>query len=311
MPQRAYKAVFFDLDGTLLPVDMDGFLKAYFQALGKYAAEHGYDPKTFTDALNKGVRAMIAEEGGRNDERFWRTFCAVMGNERNTYEQLIDDFYNGAFDELGTLITPTPESAQVLKVLKEKGYRLYLTTMPLFPRVAVEKRVQWAGCDPRVFERITTYDNSTSTKPHLEYYRENVEAIGLKPEEILMVGNNTREDLAAMKLGLDGYLVTDWLLNPDDFDINTVKHGSMSDFLQFVKALPECENGEQVKRSATSDEQVSQPAALGEQGGQSTTSCSESRGDQDVMPGEQKEQPMGLASAVTSANYSNQSAGDR
>lgn len=78
-----------------------------------------------------------------------------------------------------------------------------------------------------------------------------------------------------------------------------------------MKALPECENGEQVKRSATSDEQVSQPAALGEQGGQSTTSCSESRGDQDVIPGEQKEQPTGLASAVASADYSNQSAGDR
>jgi len=129
-----------------------------------------------------------------------------------------------------------------VNLLREKGYRLYLTTMPLFPRIAVEKRVQWAGCDPQAFERITTYDNSTSTKPHLEYYRENVEAIGLKPEEILMVGNNTREDLSAMQLGLDGYLVTDWLLNPDGFDIDSVKHGSMADFLKFVEGLPKCEN---------------------------------------------------------------------
>ena len=41
--QRAYKAVFFDLDGTLLPVDMDAFLQAYFKALGKYAAGHGQE----------------------------------------------------------------------------------------------------------------------------------------------------------------------------------------------------------------------------------------------------------------------------
>ena len=30
MPKRSYKAVFFDLDGTLLPIDMDAFLKNYF-----------------------------------------------------------------------------------------------------------------------------------------------------------------------------------------------------------------------------------------------------------------------------------------
>lgn len=255
--QRAYKAVFFDLDGTLLPVDMDAFLQAYFKALGKYAAEHGQEPKRFTDALNKGVFAMIKEEGGRNDERFWQTFCSVLGiseSEMPAYEQLMEGFYNTAFDELGVLITPTPESAKVINLLKEKGYRLYLTTMPLFPRIAVEKRVQWAGCDPQAFERITTYDNSTSTKPHLAYYRENVEAIGLKPEEILMVGNNTREDLSAMQLGLDGYLVTDWLLNPDGFDIDSVKHGSMADFLKFVEGLPKCENAAESAEAETETE---------------------------------------------------------
>ena len=255
--QRAYKAVFFDLDGTLLPVDMDTFLQAYFKALGKYAAEHGQEPKQFTDALNKGVFAMIKEEGGRNDERFWQTFCSVLDigeSEMPAYEQLMEGFYNTAFDELGALITPTPESAQVVNLLREKGYRLYLTTMPLFPLIAVEKRVQWAGCDPQAFERITTYDNSTSTKPHLEDYRENVEAIGLKPEEILMVGNNTREDLSAMQLGLDGYLVTDWLLNPDGFDIDSVKHGSMADFLKFVEGLPKCENAAESAEAETDTE---------------------------------------------------------
>lgn len=235
---KSYKAVFFDLDGTLLPIDMDGFLKAYFESLAQFSAQQGYDPNTFVYALNTGVRAMIDEEGGRNNERFWSTFCAILGDDKEEYERLMEEFYSDVFDDLGKMVVPYEEAPQIIRLLCEKGYRLYLTTMPLFPRIAVEKRLEWAGCDPSDFERITTYDNSCSTKPHLSYYQENIEAIGLAPEEILMVGNNTKEDLAAMELGLDGYLITDWLLNPDGFDIETVKHGSMADFLQFIQALP-------------------------------------------------------------------------
>lgn len=55
-----------------------------------------------------------------------------------------------------------------------------------------------------------------------------------------MVGNNTREDLACCELGADGYLVTDWLLDPIDFDYHAMKHGSLEDLLDFVTSLPEC-----------------------------------------------------------------------
>src|SRR5690554_3491226 len=38
------KAVLFDLDGTLLPMDMEIFLREYLQKLGVKAAAYGYDP---------------------------------------------------------------------------------------------------------------------------------------------------------------------------------------------------------------------------------------------------------------------------
>ena len=243
MPQRAYKAIFFDLDGTLLPVDMDEFLQAYFKGMGAFAAKQGYDPKVFIDALGRGVKAMIVEEGGRNDQRFWRVFCELLHKPKEELEEMMAHYYADEFAKLGELIKPAPEAAQIITTLKAKGYPLYLTTMPVFPIEAVRQRVQWAGIDPDVFDHITVFDNSTSTKPHLKYYRENVARIGLAPEDILMVGNNTREDLAAMQLGLDGYLVTDWLLNPDGFDIETVKHGSLADLLKFAEALPACKAG--------------------------------------------------------------------
>ena len=243
MPQRSYKAVFFDLDGTLLPIDMDKFLEQYFGDIAAFAQARGYDPQRFVHALGAGVRSMVGSEGGLNCERYWSTFMDQMGEGRlEEYQRFMDEYYDVHFGRLGTLVpSPNPDAARAVAALREKGYTLFLTTMPLFPRVAVEKRLEWAGVPVSSFARITTYDNSTSTKPHLAYYQENLEAAGLSGEEVLMVGNNTREDLAAMKLGCDGYLVTDWLLDPDGFDIESVKHGSLAQFAQFAEDLPECE----------------------------------------------------------------------
>ncbi len=243
MPQRSYKAVFFDLDGTLLPIDMDRFLKEYFSDIAALAQARGYDPQRFVHAVGVGVRSMAGSQGGLNCERYWATFMEQMGEgDLAEYQRFMDEYYDKHFGSLGSLVpNPNPHAARAVATLREKGYTLFLTTMPLFPRTAVEKRLEWAGVPASSFERITTYDNSTSTKPHLAYYQENLEVAGLPAEEVLMVGNNTREDLAAMKLGCDGYLVTDWLLDPDGFDIESVKHGSLAQFAQFAEELPECE----------------------------------------------------------------------
>lgn len=243
MPQRSYKAVFFDLDGTLLPIDMDRFLKEYFDDIAALAQARGYDPQRFVHAVGVGVRSMATSQGGLNCERYWATFMEQMGEgDLAEYQRFMDEYYDKHFGSLGSLVpNPNPDAARAVATLREKGYTLFLTTMPLFPRTAVEKRLEWAGVPASSFARITTYDNSTSTKPHLAYYQENLEVVGLPAEEVLMVGNNTREDLAAMKLGCDGYLVTDWLLDPDGFDIESVKHGSLAQFAQFAEELPECE----------------------------------------------------------------------
>ncbi len=52
-----------------------------------------------------------------------------------------------------------------MKILKDKGYRLAVTTMPLFPLSAVEARVRWAGLDPDDFGFMTTYDTAHAVKP--------------------------------------------------------------------------------------------------------------------------------------------------
>lgn len=239
---NGYKAIFFDLDGTLLPMDVEAFLKGYFESLAAHAAKCGMDPMALVKAVKKSVAAMADHEPGMlNSEAFWSSFEREWGSRGPEVEGFFDSFYEEAFGSIGTGFDANPAAAHAIGVLAEKGYPLYLTTMPLFPRIAVEWRLRWAGVDPSAFQVITTFDNSTTVKPHLGYYQENVERSGFKAEEILMVGNNTEEDMVALKLGMDGYLVTDFIIDPIDFDIDSVKHGSLEDFARFAESLPACE----------------------------------------------------------------------
>lgn len=249
MNRQHYKAVFFDLDGTLLPMDMDEFLSSYFSRLHAYAAEAGLDAKRFSVALDGGVKAMARDKSDRmNDVVFWENFHQLYGEGAAEADACVNEFYDTAYPHIGDGFQPNPAARHAIEVLSEKGYPLFLTTMPLFPRSGVDWRCRWAGVDPAAFARVTTYDNSFACKPDLRYYQQNMELAGCAPEEVLMVGNNTREDLSICELGADAYLVTDFLIDPVDYPIEQVKHGSLADFVQFAEQLPVCQSASQDDR---------------------------------------------------------------
>lgn len=74
------KAMIFDLDGTLLPVEQETFTKAYFARLGQRVAKLGFEPKAFIDGVWQGTRAMFRNDGTyRNDQVFWSTLPQALG----------------------------------------------------------------------------------------------------------------------------------------------------------------------------------------------------------------------------------------
>ncbi len=236
-----YQAIFFDLDGTLLPMELEDFIDEYFVVLAKSAARHGFDPAAFSRAVGVSVKAMAEHDPEiLNADAFWNRFECEWGHVGDRERAFFDEFYEHDFDLVGKGVQQNPAAARAVNALRKKGYPLYLTTMPMFPKAAVERRLRWAGVDPVAFRLLTCYDNSTACKPHLHYYRESIQRAGVCGQRILMVGNNTEEDLVAMQLGMDAYLVTDYLINPNDFDIDTVKHGTLSDFADFAESLPDC-----------------------------------------------------------------------
>mgnify|MGYP000081149430 CR=1 FL=1 len=47
------KTILFDLDGTLLPMDQDAFVKYYMGLLAQKMAPHGYEPEKLVEAVWK------------------------------------------------------------------------------------------------------------------------------------------------------------------------------------------------------------------------------------------------------------------
>lgn len=232
-------AFLFDLDGTLLPMDQDHFIEIYFNSLAKKIIPYGIDPSTFINTIREGVMAMFLNDGTiSNEDRFWKTIIDIQGEEVRELEDVFLDYYRNEFQEAKASTCSSPLVKEIISLLKNKGYRIILATNPLFPYLATYSRIEWAGLEPEDFELITTFENSSFSKPNIKYYEEILKKQGLKYDQCIMVGNNVKEDMIASTMGIDTFLATDCLINPDHDDINQYKNGTIEDFFEYIKQLP-------------------------------------------------------------------------
>lgn len=227
--------VLFDLDGTLLPMDQDAFLKVYFQSLSAYMARFGYEPKPLIEALWAGINAMIKNNGlHTNEEAFWQVFSGMLGPQVADAKPALENFYRTEFANARIACRSNSQAADTIARLKKAGMRTVLATNPLFPRIATESRIRWAGLQPDDFMLYTTYENSSFSKPNPDYYREILRRLDVRPEECLMIGNDVDEDMVAETLGLKVFLLTDCLINQSDRDISIYPHGDFSALHDFI-----------------------------------------------------------------------------
>ena len=230
--------IFFDLDGTLLPMDQDIFLNAYLGGLAQKMAPHGYDPHLLVKSIWQGTGAMVKNNGNkRNDQVFWDAFSSVYGTNARADEPIFEDFYRHEFQTVKQVCQFDHRAQETVSALKKMDRRIVLATNPLFPAIATHSRVRWAGLDPNDFEYITTYENSYHCKPNPDYYREILDKLNLDPEECLMVGNDVSEDMVAESLGMKVFLLTDCLINKLNVDISRYPNGSFPELLEYIRSL--------------------------------------------------------------------------
>ena len=224
------KTILFDLDGTLLPMNQELFVKSYLTKLAAKVTPLGYEPKTFMGVMWAGVEAMIKNDGSvTNETAFWNCFTDILGKKCLNDILVFDDFYKNEFQTVAADCGYTPKAKELIDFLKAKGYRLVLATNPFFPAIATESRIRWAGLSPEDFEYYTTYENSSYCKPNPKYYLEILEKIDCKPEECMMVGNDVGEDMITETLGMKVFLLADCLINKQNVDITQYPNGSFDD----------------------------------------------------------------------------------
>jgi FMN phosphatase YigB (HAD superfamily) len=204
------KAILFDLDNTLIEVDLDKFIPQYLQLLAQSVA-HIIPPKKFISKILEASKA-VEENNGRitNIELYANAFFPLEGHTREEIEPFFDHFYKNDFSKLRQYTQKKPEARLVVQTAFDKGYDVIIATTPMLPATAIEQRLDWADVADFPYRLITTIENSSATKSltHLLYYEQILDKIGYPAHACLMVGDDEK-DMIAARLGMQTFFIED------------------------------------------------------------------------------------------------------
>ncbi|HHY47219.1 MAG TPA: HAD family hydrolase [Firmicutes bacterium] len=233
-----FRALLFDLDGTLLSYDTDAFLQKYMELLARRVSEF-VDPSLFLRQLLRSTEAMVRnlDPSKTNKDVFMEDFFPGIGIPPEVLMPVFDDFYRKEFLSLKSLVRPVPLARPLVEQAVRSGLDVVIATNPVFPMVAIRERLRWGHLDDLSYRLVTSYEVMHYCKPNREYYEEVLSMIGRRPCECLMIGNDVDEDLAAGAAGIRTYLVTDCLRGKQDGGKRPDFCGTFQDLADFLKQV--------------------------------------------------------------------------
>lgn len=236
--------ILFDLDDTLLVNDVETFLPAYLKALSEALAPI-LEPRRLIGALLAATQQMAANQ--RPDctlkEVFEDHFYRATALDRTVFEPAVADFYAHVYPALRDLTQPQPGAVEVVEELLRRGFRLAVTTNPLFPRTAIVQRLEWAGLSPDryPFEVVTSYETYHFAKPSPAFYAEVMAQMGWPEGPVITVGDKLDNDIVpSRQLGLHAF----WIPSPGDASpppadgLGPDASGTLTDLLAWLDRTP-------------------------------------------------------------------------
>ncbi|MGI6642466.1 MAG: HAD family hydrolase [Bacillota bacterium] len=229
--------ILFDLDGTLLPIDIEFFLKNYLSAVGSYFKDL-VDPKKMVRAIVTATQAIVDDRDPSvtNLDAFGKAFEPLIGRPWDEMWPRFMAFYRDEFPNLRRFVSSSDGARNVVERCISAGYEIVLATNPMFPQCAIRERMKWCGVLDLPWRLITSMEIMHFCKPNLEYYMEIVEMARLDPESSIMVGNDINEDMVAKRLGMKTYLVEDLVIDRGG-GVEPDCRGSLQDLPDFLETL--------------------------------------------------------------------------
>ena len=205
------RAVLFDLDDTLLSLNLTAFLARYVNgASGLLCRASG---RLRVNVMAAYARAWLAAESEARRDRLTN---AQLIN-KVVFEQtgiplddpviadMMDCYERTVVPRMGTGIVraqPMPGARAAVDCVHAMGLTCALATNPVVSHACDMARLAWAGFSESDFTLVSCAENSTRCKPWAGYYEEFCGKLGVTPSECLMVGNDARRDFAHPECGL-------------------------------------------------------------------------------------------------------------
>ena len=207
------KAVVFDMDETLLDINLNAFIaivgRDYANMLARIGRSNTMAAAARLGSILFDINAnRRAGTDNRTNGDFFREAvrkrCGVeledpvIADALTYYEREVLPLKNDSV--IGA--RPREGALEALEVVYSHGLRTALLTNPSFTPAVIECRMGWGQLTDAPFELVTHMDNSTRCKPDPTYYLESIGKMGLRPYEVLMVGNDPKRDFPTPGCGI-------------------------------------------------------------------------------------------------------------
>ena len=235
------KAVFLDLDSTLLRIDTDVFVRDYI--MGMVALTLKLHPALADSPISVGKGSQIAtravmtnlDPDRSNIEIYLEGMLNTLGLSPDQLTEIVTKFQGDSFALLGKDAGPAEGAQELIDRLATMGLRAVIATNPVFNLDAVMQRLSWAGLDnpPVPYAFISNIDELHFGKPNPHYYEELLARVGVEPEETIMVGDNLSDDiLPAAQAGINTFWINAEQPLPAEFPAEFAPDGigSLADF---------------------------------------------------------------------------------